>query len=321
MMKSSRGDQVLRIHGKSLGQRIFHKLIIRNEWQLYLMVLPAVLFFLIFHYVPMYGIQIAFRNYRITRTISESPFVGFQYFRQFFNSPMFSHLFKNTLILALYDLLARFPFPIIFAVILNHTRSQRLVKSTQTITFAPYFISMIVLVGMLHLFLSPTSGIVNVIRQRMGKDSIYFMGEAEWFRHVYVLSNIWQRTGYQAIIYFAALTAVDPGLYEAATIDGASKLQKILYIDLPSLMPTMVTLLLLSVGTVLNIDTQRTLVMQATTNLETSEIFGTYVYKVGLVNSQFSYSTAINLFQTTVNLILLITVNTISRRIADEGLW
>ena len=297
------------------------RFIVRSEWQLYLMILPAVAYFVIFHYLPMYGIQIAFRNYRITRTIGESPWVGFQYFRQFFNSPMFGHLFKNTLILAFYDLFARFPFPILFAVILNHTRSQRLVKGAQTVTFAPYFISMVVLVGMLHLFLSPSSGVVNVLRQKLGQDSIYFMGEAHWFRHIYVLSNIWQRTGYQAIIYFAALTSVDPGLYEAATIDGASKLKKILYIDLPALVPTMVTLLLLSVGTVLNVDTQRTLVMQATTNLATSEIFGTYVYKVGLVNSQFSYSTAINLFQTSINLILLLSVNFISRRVADEGLW
>ena len=305
----------------TLFQRIKHRLITRGEWQLYLLILPVVVYFIIFHYAPMYGIQIAFRNYSITKPILDAKWVGLTYFERFIKSPMFSQLFKNTLVLSFYDLFVGFPFPVIFAVVLNQTQSKRLVKFTQTVTFAPYFISMVVLVGMLHLFLSPTSGMVNKLLETIGLEPVYFMAEAKWFRHVYVFSHVWQRTGYQAIIYFAALTSVDPGLYEAATIDGATRLEKIWYIDLPSITPTLVTILLLAVGRVLNVDTQRTLLMQAPTNLVTSEIFGTYVYKVGLINAQFSYSTAIDLFKTVINLTLLIIVNQISKKLTEESLW
>lgn len=305
----------------SIAHRIKHKLITRGEWQLYLLILPVVVYFIIFHYAPMYGVQIAFRNYSITRPILDSKWVGLSYFQRFLNSPMFPQLMRNTIVLSFYDLLIGFPFPVIFAVILNQTQSKRLVKFSQTVTFAPYFISMVVLVGMLYLFLSPSSGIVNKFLEMLGFDAIYFMAESKWFRHVYVLSNVWQKTGYQAIIYFAALTSVDPGLYEAATIDGATRLQKIWYIDLPSITPTLVTMLLLNVGRMLNIDTQRTLLMQAATNLETSEILGTYVYKVGLINAQFSYSTAIDLFKTLINLTLLIITNFVSKKLTEESLW
>jgi len=305
----------------SIPHKIKHKLITRGEWQLYLLILPVVVYFIIFHYAPMYGVQIAFRNYSITRPILDSKWVGLSYFQRFLNSPMFPQLMRNTIVLSFYDLLIGFPFPVIFAVILNQTQSKRLVKFSQTVTFAPYFISMVVLVGMLYLFLSPSSGIVNKFLEMLGFDAIYFMAESKWFRHVYVLSNVWQKTGYQAIIYFAALTSVDPGLYEAATIDGATRLQKIWYIDLPSITPTVVTMLLLNVGRILNVDTQRTLLMQAATNLETSEILGTYVYKVGLINAQFSYSTAIDLFKTLINLTLLIITNTISKKLTEESLW
>jgi putative aldouronate transport system permease protein len=305
----------------SIAHRIKHKLITRGEWQLYLLILPVVVYFIIFHYLPMYGVQIAFRNYSITKPILEAKWVCLTYFKRFLNSPMFPQLMKNTVVLSFYDLVVGFPFPVIFAVILNQTQSKRLVKFTQTVTFAPYFISMVVLVGMLYLFLSPTSGIVNKLLELFGVSPIYFMAETKWFRHVYVLSHVWQRTGYQAIIYFAALTSVDPGLYEAATIDGATRLEKIWHIDIPSIMPTLVTMLLLSVGRILNVDTQRTLLMQVATNLETSEIFGTYVYKVGLINAQFSYSTAIDLFKTFINLTLLILTNFISKKLTEESLW
>lgn len=306
---------------KDLGHRVRHKLFVRGEWQLYILILPVVIYFLIFHYGPMYGIQIAFKNYSITRSMSEAPWMGLSYFKRFIVSPRFPQLMKNTIVLSLYNLLVGFPFPIIFAVILNQARSKGITKFSQTVTFGPYFISMVVLVGMLYLFLSPNAGVVNQLLQVFGIEPIYFMAEAKWFRHIYVWSNVWQNTGYQAIIYFAALTSVDPGLYEAATIDGASRFKKILYIDLPAIIPTVVTMLLLNVGKMLNVDTQRTLLMQVATNLSTSEILGTYVYKVGLVNAQFSYSTAIDLFKTLINLVLLVTVNAVSKRVTEESLW
>lgn len=297
------------------------RFIVRHEWQLWLFVLPVIVFFLVFHYAPMYGLVIAFKRYSITRGIMESPWVGLMYFKRFFNSTMFWTLLRNTLVLSFYQLLVSFPFPIILALILNHTRREKMKKLTQTVTYAPHFISLVVLTGMLYLFLSPSTGIINVVLNKLGMKSIYFMGSEKWFRHLFVFSHVWQHTGYQAIIFLAALTAVDPEQYEAATMDGATKLQKIWFIDLPAIMPTVVTVLLLQVGRMMNVDTQKALLMQTATNLGTSEIIGTYVYKIGLVDAQFSYSTAINLFQTVVNLLILIFVNRISKRLTNESLW
>lgn len=309
------------IYKKSLLDRVKTRIIVKHEWQLYLFILPVVIYFLIFNYAPMYGIVIAFKRYSIARGIFESPWVGFLYFEKFFDSPMFGKLLVNTLFLSFYQLLVYFPFPVIFALMLNHTKGKQIKKFAQTVTYAPHFISIVVLAGMMFLFLSPTSGVVNVMLNKLGLESINFMGSDRWFSHLFVYSQVWQHTGYQAIIFLAALTAVDLSLYEVATIDGATKLQKILYIDLPSILPTVVTLLLLQVGRMLNVDTQKALLMQTATNLDTSEIIGTYVYRIGLVDSQFSYSTAINLFQTVINLALLVIVNRISKKLADESLW
>ncbi|MDR0561577.1 MAG: ABC transporter permease subunit [Spirochaetaceae bacterium] len=298
-----------------LTKRLFQK----HEWQLYLFVFPTIIFFLIFHYIPMYGIVIAFRRYNITRGIGD--WVGLMYFKRFFDSNMFGELLVNTVVLSFYQLLVSFPFPLILALLLNHNRRKSFGQAVQTITYAPHFISLVVLSGMLYLFTSPSSGIVNYMLNKMGHEGINFMGKAEWFRHLFVLSHVWQHTGYNAIIFLAALTAIDPSHYEAATLDGASKIQKIWYIDLPAIMPTVITMLLLQVGRMMNMDTQKALLMQTATNLATSEIIGTYVYKIGLIDTQFSYSTAINLFQTVVNLVILIIVNKVSKALANEGLW
>ena len=297
------------------------RLIGKREWQLWLLVLPAVVFFLVFHYAPMYGLVIAFKRYSVSKGIGESPWVGLMYFKRFFNSTQCWELIVNTLILSFYQLLAAFPPPLILAFMLNHTRTKWVKKFVQTITYAPHFISLVVMTGMLTLFGSPSSGIINILIKQLGGQPIYFMAEPEWFRHVFVFSHVWQHTGYQAIIFLAALTAVDVSQYEAATLDGATKLQKIRYIDLPAIVPTLVTVLLLQVGRMLNVDTQKVLLMQSATNLSTSEIIGTYVYKIGLLNGQFSYSTAINLFQTVVNVVILLFVNLVSRKLTDESLW
>lgn len=297
------------------------RLIGKREWQLWLLVLPAVVFFLVFHYAPMYGLVIAFKRYSVSKGIWESPWVGLMYFKRFFNSAQCWELIVNTLILSFYQLLVAFPPPLILAFMLNHTRAKWMKKSVQTITYAPHFISLVVMTGMLTLFGSPSSGIINIFIKRLGGQPIYFMAEPGWFRHVFVFSHVWQHTGYQAIIFLAALTAVDVSQYEAATLDGATKLQKIRYIDLPAIVPTLVTVLLLQVGRMLNVDTQKVLLMQSATNLSTSEIIGTYVYKIGLLNGQFSYSTAINLFQTVVNVVILLFVNLVSRKLTGESLW
>jgi putative aldouronate transport system permease protein len=305
----------------SLARRLRTRLIDKQEWQLWLFALPAILFFLIFHYGPMYGVIIAFKNYSPSRGISASKWVGFTYFARFLKSPMCWALIRNTLILSFYQLIVTFPFPVALALLLNHMRNKRGVKLVQTITYAPHFISLVVMSGMLFLFFSPSSGVINAIITKLGKESIYFMGEERWYRHLFVFSHVWQHTGYNAIIFLAALTAVDPAQYEAATIDGASIWQKIISIDLPAISPTLVTMLLLQVGKMFNVDTQKALLLQTPTNLGVSEIIGTYVYKIGLVNSQFSYSTAINLFQTVVNLVILLSVNYVSKRLTEESLW
>jgi len=297
------------------------KFIQKKEWQLYLLILPVVVYFIIFNYIPMYGIQIAFKNYSISRGMANSPWIGFLNFKKFLDSPMFFKLMKNTLVLSFYNILMGFPVPIILALLLNHLRLNKLKRFAQTVTYAPHFISLVVMVGILYLFLSPSAGVVNSAIVNMGGEKIFFMGEAKWFRHLFVLSWIWQHSGYEAIIYMAALSSVDLSLYEAATIDGASKIQKIFKIDIPAITPTLVTMMLLKVGRMLNIDFQKALLMQTALNQDTSEIIGTYVYKTGLINAQFSYSTAINLFQTVINLVLLIVFNNISKKVANESLW
>jgi putative aldouronate transport system permease protein len=303
-------------------ERVRKRLVNRHEWQLYLFILPVVVYFIVLHYIPMYGITIAFRRYSISRGIFESPWVGLLYFKRFFSSAMFGQLTLNTLLLSFYQLLAFFPFPLIMALMLNYASRRGMKSFAQTVTYAPHFISIVVLVGMMFLFGSPTSGLINVILGHFGvEESINFMGSNAWFPHIFVFSQVWQNTGYQAIIFLASLTAVDLSLYEAATIDGATKLQKIFHIDIPAIMPTIVTMLLLQVGRMLNVDYQKALLMQTALNLDRSEIFGTYVYKVGLIDAQFSYSTAINLFQNVINLILLVAVNAVSRRITRESLW
>jgi putative aldouronate transport system permease protein len=269
----------------------------------------------------MYGIVIAFKRYSISKGIFQSPWVGLLYFEKFFSSSMFWPLLANTIVLSFYQLVVFFPFPMVLALMLNYTRNRWLKKFAQTVTYAPHFISIVVLVGMMFLFGSPSTGVINILLKKLGISSIIFMGSDNWFSHIFVFSQVWQNTGYQAIIFLASLTAVDQSLYEAATIDGATKLQKIRYIDFPALLPTTVTLLLLQVGNLLNVSTQKALLMQTALNLGASEIFGTYVYKVGLIDAQFSYSTAINLFQTLVNLALLIAVNYFSKRVANESLW
>jgi putative aldouronate transport system permease protein len=308
------------VRSKAL-RAIKKRLIEKHEWQLYLFALPVVIYFLIFNYLPMYGIVIAFKRYSIAKGIFESPWVGFLYFEKFFSSSMFWLLLKNTIVLSFYQLIVFFPFPIVLALMLNYTNNRWLKKFTQTVTYAPHFISIVVLVGMMFIFGSPSTGVINILLNNLGVPRVNFMGSEKWFSHIFVFSQVWQNTGYQAIIFLASLTAVDQSLYEAATIDGATKLQKIRYIDFPALLPTTVTLLLLQVGNLLNVSMQKALLMQTALNLGTSEIFGTYVYKIGLIDAQFSYSTAINLFQTLVNLVLLIVVNYASKKITEESLW
>src|SRR5690625_204801 len=293
----------------------------RRHWQFYLLIIPPVLYFIIFKYIPMVNSVIAFKNYNVVEGIWGSDWAGFKYFTMFFENPNFWPLVRNTLVLSLYTLVVGFPIPILLALLLNEIRQGVFKRSVQMVTYAPYFISTVVIVSMLTLILSPRLGIVNDLLGIFGVDSINFLGEQSMFRSVYVWSDVWQHTGYNAIIYIAALAGVNPELYEAAKVDGASRLQKIIHIDIPSIMPVMVIILILNVGNIMAIGFEKVYLLQNPQNLMTSEIIPTYVYKTGLLNSNFSFATAVGLFNSDINLILLVSVNAIARKVSGNSLW
>lgn len=293
----------------------------KRDYQLYLLILPAVIYFLIFHYAPMYGIQLAFKDYKVIEGITGSPWVGFEHFERFFNSYQFERLIKNTLGISFFQLIAGFPVPIILALLLNTVKNKAGKKFVQTVTYVPHFISVVVLTGMLHIFLSPNGGLFNTIIGLIGIEPIYFLGEKQYFKSIFVLSGIWQNAGWGTIIYLAALAGVGPELYEAAKVDGASKLQIVRHIDFPSILPTVIILLVMNLGRIMNIGWQKAYLLQNSLNSETSEIIQTYMYKVGLIERQFEYSTAISLFNAVINIILLVTANRLAKRFSESSLW
>ncbi|MBU3812683.1 MAG: ABC transporter permease subunit, partial [Candidatus Niameybacter stercoravium] len=270
---------------------------------------------------PMYGVQLAFRDYNPIMGITGSPWVGFDHFTRFFNSYQFKQLIGNTLILSLYSLIVGFPIPIILALALNQVKNSKFKKLVQTVTYALHFISVVVLVGMLGIFFSVNGGLVNEVIKLFGGEPKLFMGEVKYFRHMYVWSGIWQSMGWSAVIYLAALSGVSPELHEAATVDGATKLQRIWNIDLPTILPTIVTLLILNCGSVMSMGFEKAFLMQNPLNMENSEIIATYVYKMGLINAEYGFSTAVGLFNSVINCILLVTVNKVSKKIGQDGLW
>lgn len=293
----------------------------RRDWQLLVLCALPVLYFIIFHYVPMYGVQIAFKDFQASEGIMGSAWVGFEHFKRFFSSSQFWPLIKNTLLLSFMQILLGFPIPILFAIMLNQTKNKKYKKFVQSVAYCPHFISIVVLTGMLYIFLSPRNGIINNVIQMFGGDPIFFLGDAKYFKWTFVLSGIWQNAGWSAIIYIAALAGISPDLYEAAQVDGANKWQRIRHIDLPGILPTVVMMLILECGKVMNLGFQKAYLMQNAQNLASSEIISTYIYKVGMIDAQYSYSAAINLFNNLVNIILLVSVNRIAKKVTDNSLW
>ena len=300
-------------HRKLLG--------IARNWELYLFLIPTVAYFLIFRYYPMYGIQIAFRNFKSTKGILGSQWVGLRNFERFFSATDFWQLLNNTLSVSIGTLLCSFPVPILLALLLNQLPSKRYKKIVQTVIYAPHFISTVVLVGIISLFFSPSSGIVNFIIQWLGGTPIHFMGQASWFRPLYIGSDIWQNAGWGSILYLAALASISPELHEAAVVDGANKFQRILHVDLPGILPTIVVMFILNSGKVMSVGFEKAYLMQTSLNLSASEIIATYVYKRGLLQAQFSFSTAVGLFESLANLILILTMNFISKKVTDSSLF
>lgn len=293
---------------------------ISKNWGLYVLLLPAVVLLLLFTYKPMYGVIIAFKDYNPSLGITGSPWAGFKYFEKFFNSYQFEVTLKNTLYISLYSF-ATFPIPIIFALLVNQMRQNFYRRFFQTVTYMPHFISTVVLVGLMMILLSPGNGLIGNIYKLFGAEAPNLMGSAGLFSSLYVWSDVWQQTGWNSIIYLAALSAINPSLYEAAKVDGASRWQTVRLIDLPMLMPTAITLLILRIGGLLGVGFEKVFLMQNNLNISGSEVLSTYVYKIGLLSAQYSFSSAINLFNTVINLVLLITVNQISKKYSENSIW
>jgi ABC-type polysaccharide transport system permease subunit len=299
---------------------------ILNARYLYFLLLIPFVYVFIFNYIPIYGILMAFKRFAPRQGIWGSPFAGMYNFRRFFNSPNFIVIIKNTLVLSFYGLIAGFPFPLILAVCVNHSLLRKFTKFTQSVTFAPYFLSAVLLVTLLTQFLGMRSGGVNMILSALGLPETNFMGSAPLFPHMYVWSGIWQGTGYSAIIYISSLAAVDPTMHEAAIIDGATIWQRIRHIDLPTIRPIIVIMLILSMGGILAGNFEKAYVMQNPLNIAASEIIPTYVYKVGLGvglagRPDYSFGTAIGLFQNVVGVVLTLVVNKIAKMLTGEGMF
>lgn len=294
---------------------------LKQTWPLYVFLLPCLIYYIVFKYAPIYGIQIAFRDYKVTTGFWNSEWVGLKYFLRFFRSADCWKIIQNTLTLSILNILVTFPIPILFALMVNQVGSLRFKRVVQTISYAPYFISVVVLVGMIKIILSPSYGLVNHIITFLGGESIFFMARPELFKWIYVISAVWQNTGYSSIIYIAALSNVSPELHEAAIIDGATKWQRVIHIDLPAILPTIIIMLILSTGQLLSVGYEKVYLLQNTINQPASEIISTFVYKRGLQSGEFSYATAINLFQSVINVMILLTVNKIAKKVSDSSLF
>ena len=296
---------------------------IARNWGLYLLLLPALTLLICFTYKPMYGVLIAFKEYKPGKGILGSAWADpwYKYFKKFFDSFQFKTTIRNTLVITLYSMLVMFPLPIVLALGVNQLKNRTYRKIFQTITYKPHFISTVVMVGLLTLLLSPGSGLIGAICGMLGIEAPNFLGQPSAFKHLYVWSDVWQHVGWDSIIYIAALSSVDPSLYEAATVDGATNLQKIKYVDIPMLVPTAVIMLIMRFGSLMSLGFEKVYLMQNDLNLTASEVISTYVYKIGIINVQYSYSAAINLFSTVINFILLVLVNQISKKVSDNSLW
>lgn len=296
---------------------------ISRNWGLYLLLLPSLVLLILFAYKPMYGVVIAFKNYKNSLGILGSPWAEplFKNFQRFFNSYQCEATIRNTLRLSLYSLAVGFPIPIILALMINQISAMRFRRTFQTILYLPHFISTVVMVGLLLIWLSPSSGLVGAFYRLLGKDAPNVMTSASGFPSIYVWSDVWQHSGWDSIVFLAALSSIDPTLYEAATVDGATRWQKMRYIDLPLLMATACIMLILRAGNLMNVGFEKVFLMQNDLNMSTSEIIATYVYKMGLRNSQYAVSTAVNLFNNLINFGLLLLVNCITRKLGETSLW
>ena len=293
----------------------------KKHWQLYLIVALPMVFILLFSYGPMYGIQIAFKDFNPIDGIWNSRWVGLEHFQDFIGSHQFVRLLTNTLGITLYTLIAGFPIPIILAISLNECGNAVFKKTVQMVTYAPHFISVVVMAGIVLMFLSPHTGVVNQFLQLFGLERIDFMAKPQYFKSIYVWSGIWQNMGYNSIIYLSALSGVDPSLHEAAMVDGTSRLKRIWHVDIPGILPTIIILLIMNTGNIMSLGYEKILLMQNSANMVASDVISTYVYRVGLQDAQYSLSAAVGLFNAVINCAVLVIVNAIARRVSEISLW
>lgn len=286
----------------------------------YTMLIPLILYYVLFHYFPMYGAQIAFKNFSVGKGIIKSPWAGFKHFESFFGSIYFTRLVGNTLLLNIYDIIFGFPLPIILALMLNEVRNAAYKRTIQTVTYLPHFISIVVLCSMVRDFTTRT-GLINTLISSLGGKPIIFLQEADWYRTVFVGSGIWREFGWSSIIYMAALSAIDVQMYEAAHIDGASRLKQMWYITLPSLLPTIVIMLIIRFGRIMNVGVEKTLLLYNPSTYKTADVISSYVYRKGIIDGNYSFSSAVGLFNSVINFALLLSVNKISKKLSGSGLF
>lgn len=302
----------------TLKQRLWKDM--KRNHVFYIMLIPLIAYYLVFHYYPMYGAQIAFKNFTIGKGIVDSPWVGLKHFETFFKSMYFERLLVNTLLINFIDIICGFPLPIILAILLNEVRSSGYRRTIQTVTYLPHFISMVVLCSMLREF-STRTGLFNAVLALFGQEPILFLQEAEWYRTIFVGSGIWQECGWNSIIYMAALSAIDMEQYEAARIDGANRFQQMLYITLPALLPTIVIMLIMRCGKIMNVGAEKTLLLYNPATYKTADVIASYVYRKGIIDGNYSASTAVGLFNSVINFIMLLSVNKVSKQLTGSGLF
>lgn len=311
--------EALRIRRPSRIQRVGDHM--RREWQLYLLLLPTILWLLIFLYKPMYGLQIAFKDYSIFRGVAGSPWIGLEHFQTLFNNDQFIRALRNTVYISLLSLAFGFPVPILLALMFNEVLNQTFKKTAQTIVYLPHFISSVIIAGIVITAFSPSAGIVNTILEWFGVDPIYFLTKAEWFRPIFVGTTIWQEAGFQSIVYLAAIAGISPTLYESAVVDGASRWQMMWKITVPSIMPTIIIMLIIRIGNMLEVSFEMIILLYQPATYSTADVVNTFIYRQGLQGGQYDLAAAAGLFNAVVAFVLVMTANTISKRYSRTSLW
>lgn len=313
------GVSILKGHELSEKESVFRKIV--KDWDLYLLLLPGVIWYLLFCYRPMAGLITAFYDYNVFRGLAGSTFVGFTNFKEFIGGPDFARTVKNTLMIALWQIVVCFPVPIVLAIAITEMKSAFVKKFTQTATFLPYFISVVVVCGMVVNFLSPSTGIVNLFIKKLGLAPVYFMVEPKYFRLIYTMMTLWQTAGFNAIVYIAAIMGIDPQLYEAAIVDGANKWKRIVNITVPGILPTVITMFIMNIGKMVKVGYESILLLYQPTTYPVADVISTYSYRIGIENGNYGLATAAGLFEAVVALILVSIANKISKRVSETSLW